>query len=77
MIRDSEFSPRTLTVTVGTTVFWTNVSGKVQTVYSPGELFDESAVGPGGSVSYTFTKSGAYKYYSQYDSEMQGVVIVE
>lgn len=77
LISDSEFSPHTLTVTIGTTVFWVNVSSKVQTVYSPGELFDESAMGPGGSVSYTFTKSGTYKYYSQYDPEMQGVVIVE
>ena len=84
-ILNNEFSPSSITVSVGTTVIWKNQSNNVQTVYSDGEVFDgevsvhviASELKPGGAVGYAFSMTGSYPYYSQMDPKMTGVVIVQ
>lgn len=81
----SGFSPKSITVKVGTTVTWTNTSGKSMWVASnphpthqdlPG--FDQLAkVDKDGTYSYTFTKAGSWKYHNHLAPNDTGVVIVQ
>lgn len=82
---DSGFAPKALTVKVGTTVTWKNSGNKTMRVASavhpthqelPG--FDQlQTVGSGGSYSYTFTKTGTWKYHNHVNPGETGMVIVE
>lgn len=67
-----------ITVSVGTTVTWTNVSINLHTVTSNDDLFNRS-LGPGESFSYTFNEPGTYGYHCipHEDADMGGTVIVE
>lgn len=79
------FSPATLTVKSGTTVVFSNNSGKPMWVAStphpvhtdlPG--FDQlKSVGRGGSYSFTFSKAGSWKYHNHVAPGERGVVVVE
>ena len=85
-ILNNEFSPRSITVSVGTRVIWKNQSNHVQTVYYDGEYLGDgvesvhviaSELNPGDAVGYAFSKIGSYPYYSLKDPNMTGVVIVQ
>lgn len=59
LIQGMTFSPATKTVTVGTTVIWTNKDGYTHTVTSgatgaPSGLFDSGNLGTNGTFSYKF-----------------------
>lgn len=81
---DKGFSPKSVTVKVGTTVTWTNKGGSPMWVASavhpthqelPG--FDQlKSVGKGGIYSYTFTKVGNWKYHNHVGPSDTGVVVV-
>ena len=76
-VSDYQFSPSTLTVTVGTTVTWKGVSG-AHTVTSDASAprpFDQ-AIGEGGSVRVTFTQIGTYDYHCSVHRLMRGKIIV-
>lgn len=77
MTGDLKFVPREVTVSVGDTVKWRNVSGVVHTVTADpqkaanadnvrlpqgAETFDSGTILPGNNYSYTFTVPGRYKY---------------
>ncbi len=71
------FSAKTVTVKVGTTVFWSNKSDAEHNV-----TFDKNSkvnmdFKPNKSVSYTFTKAGTYTYHCEYHPYMKGTVIVK
>jgi plastocyanin len=77
----SAFKPREITVTVGTTVIWTNQDAFEHTVTSgtrgsPTTLFDAS-VSAGETFSFTFQSAGTYDYYCKIHTGMDGVVNVE
>lgn len=77
------FNPGTLTVSVGTTITWTNKDNVVHTATSgtpgnPDGLFNSGNMGNGATFSYTFNTAGTYNYYCiPHASTMQGQVIVE
>lgn len=76
------FSPATLTVSVGTTVTWTNMTGAPHTVTSnDGKSFDSGINTPigaqGGTFSFTFTKAGTFAYHCQFHTFMMGTIIVK
>ena len=78
------FVPGNLTVTVGTTVTWTNDSSVIHTVTSGTDgthdgIFNSGDVGPDEEFSYTFNEVGSYPYYCipHVNSGMTGTITVE
>jgi plastocyanin len=79
------FSPRELTVPVGTTVRWTNEDGAFHTVTSTGSLerrrsnglFSGTLASRGRTFAFSFARPGTYYYYCQPHSHfMTGTVRV-
>jgi nitrite reductase (NO-forming) len=79
------FFPGDLTVSVGTTVTWTNRDQVVHTVTSgssdgtvgqPDGLFDSGLFGVGETFQFTFTEPGTYSYFCTPHPWMQGSVTV-
>ena len=71
-----KFSPSTITVSLNTTVTWTNKDGVSHTVTSDTDLFDSGSIGDGQTYSYTFTTAGTYHYKCSFHSSMTGTVVV-
>jgi len=72
------FSPKTLTVPVGTTVTWTNNDDDPHTVASIDKTtFKSSALDTGEKYSYTFTKPGKYAYFCSVHPKMTAEVVVQ
>jgi len=77
------FSPKEVTINVGSADRWENKSGSQETVnsdnYPTNQLNKELNFGVftnGSSVVYTFTKPGTYGYHNQFHHEQEGKVIV-
>ena len=84
MLDKNGFSPKEMTIKVGSAVRWVNKSGAQQTVnsdnYPTNQLHKELNFGVfsnGSSVVYTFTKPGTYGYHNQFHHEQEGKIIVE
>ena len=72
------YSPRTLTVPVGTTVNWTNSDGTTHTVTFDNEIIADSGNIPdGGRYSVTFDQPGTYNYHCTIHPGMTGQIIVQ
>lgn len=75
------FSPASLTISVGTTVIWTNMTGAPHTVTSDdGKTFDSgmnTPIGQGATFSFKFTKPGKYSYHCQFHPYMVATIIVQ
>ena len=88
-IADFAFSPRTLTVTAGATVTWTNNDGAPHTVTATDGpsisaqttgAFDSGNLGQGQTFSFTFDKAGTYYYdctLHAAQASMHGTVVVQ
>lgn len=82
---DNRFTPKSITVKVGTAVTWKNNGSKMMRVASavhpthqelPG--FDQlTSTGNGTTYSYTFTKAGTWKYHNHMSPGNTGTVVVE
>jgi plastocyanin len=70
------YDPTSLSVSVGTTVTWTNNGSTTVTVTSADGLFDYETLGPGGSFSYTFDTPGTFRYFCVPYPHMKGVITV-
>jgi plastocyanin len=77
------FSPKDVSVKVGSAVRWVNKSGAQQTVnsdnYPTNQLHRELNFGVfnnGSSFVYTFTKPGTYGYHNQFNAKQKGEIIV-
>jgi plastocyanin len=70
------FSPDNITVSVGTTVTWTNNDPVTHTVTSNTGLFSSGSLPPGGTFSFTFTQAGTFQYHCSIHTTMHGTVIV-
>lgn len=74
---DNYFQPGTVTVSVGTTVQWTNYGQHDHTVTSDTGLWDSGELGPLGLYDYTFAQPGIYPYHCTIHSRvMRGTVVV-
>ena|SRR2546426_11644139 len=72
------FSPKTLTVKVGTTVTWKNTTQVAHTVTSDdGASFDSGVVPAGGIFTFTFAKAGSYAYHCDIHPYMKATIIVK
>ncbi len=81
-VMDSFFSPRTIIISAGTTVTWTNMGSMNHTVTADNASFDSGALPPGSTFSRTFNTPGTFNYYCRFHGGpggvgMSGVVIVQ
>lgn len=80
-MRGSKFNPSTITVTVGTTVTWTNnergSNAPVHTVTSDSAFFDSGDLFKGKTFQYTFSTKGEFSYHCKHHAGMTGRVIVQ
>jgi len=77
-IRDYAFSPEAISVMPGTTLTWTNYDVAPHTVTGvsgPAPL-SSPELHQGQSWSYTFERSGTYRYYCAVHPSMIGTVVV-
>lgn len=75
-IDNFSFSPRELTVAVGTTVTWTNRDDIPHTIVSTEGAFKSKVRDTDEKFSYTFTKAGSYPYFCSIHPKMTGKVVV-
>lgn len=82
-IKNTAFSPASITVSKGTTVTWTNNDNYLHNVTSgaPGAtngLFSSANLNYGQTFSYTFNTAGTFPYFCSIHSDiMKGQVIVQ
>ena len=71
------FSPKELTVAVGTTVKWVNHDDIPHTVVEKKTTFRSKALDTDDSYSFTFTSAGTFDYFCGLHPHMVGQVIVK
>ena len=76
-IDNFSFGPQTLTVSVGTTVVWTNRDDIPHTVVSTDGVFKSKVRDTDEKFSYTFTNAGTYPYFCSVHPKMTGKVVVQ
>jgi plastocyanin len=70
------FAPATLTVTVGTTVTWTNRDEEPHTVAASDGSFHSPGMGTGATFTHTFSDAGTFDYVCSIHPMMRGSVVV-
>ena len=76
-MQNTAFTPSSITVSVNTTIKWTNKDGMIHTVTSTTGLFDSGNISSGGVYSRQFTTTGTFPYKCAIHSGMTGTVIVQ
>ncbi len=71
------FTPKELTVAVGTTVKWVNHDDIPHTVVEKKTTFRSKALDTDNSYSFTFTSAGTFDYFCGLHPHMVGQVIVK
>jgi plastocyanin len=71
------FSPKELTVAVGTTVKWVNHDDIPHTIVEKKTTFRSKALDTDDSYSFTFTSAGTFDYFCGLHPHMVGQVIVK
>jgi plastocyanin len=71
------FTPRELTVAVGTTVTWINHDDIPHLVVNKDKAFRSKALDTNDSFSYTFASAGTFDYFCGLHPHMVGKVIVK
>ncbi|MBI2777780.1 MAG: cupredoxin domain-containing protein [Chloroflexi bacterium] len=76
-IVDYGFNPADLTVTVGTTVTWTNTGGRPHTVTSiDGGFTSSGTLSSGNTYAQTFATAGTFAYICGIHNSMKGTITV-
>src|SRR5512140_121963 len=75
-IVDFSFNPQHDTITVGTTVRWTNEGAVTHTSTSDGGVWNSGDIAPGGSFSFTFTTVGTFPYHCAIHTFMTAAIVV-
>jgi plastocyanin len=78
-IANFAFTPNPLTITVGTTVTWTNNDSTVHNVASTAgpASFTSGTLGTGSAFSFQFTLAGTYEYHCSIHPTMTGTITVQ
>lgn len=76
-IENFNFGPATLTVSVGTTVTWTNHDDIPHNVVRSDGVFKSRVLDTDEKFSYTFTKAGSFPYFCSLHPKMTGRVVVQ
>lgn len=75
-IQNTAFNPSTITVSINTTIKWTNKDGFPHTVTSDSGWFDSGAINSNATFSRQFTSSGTFAYHCSIHPGMLAKVIV-
>jgi plastocyanin len=70
------FTPKSVDVSVGSTVTWMNNDSAAHSVVADGGAFSSGAIAPGGQYSYVFPTAGTFAYHDAGNVNMTGVVNV-
>jgi plastocyanin len=76
-LNTSLFDPTTITVSIGTTIKWTNKESVTHTVTSDSGVFNSGNLTQSQTFSFTFNTAGTFPYHCIYHSNMKGTVIVQ
>jgi plastocyanin len=76
-ILNKAFTSNAITVSVNTTVKWTNNDAFDHTVTSTSGLFDSKAIPAGGVYTHQFTTAGTFPYQCMIHTTMTGSVTVK
>ena len=76
-IASFSFQPAALTVSVGTTVTWTNNDSASHTVTADDGSFKSGTLGKGETFSQTFATAGTFAYHCAIHSSMTGTITVQ
>ena len=77
LIEGFAFDPPELTVSVGTTVTWTNQDSATHTASSTDGVFDSGNLSGGsGTYTHTFTEAGTFDYICNIHPSMEGTIVV-
>jgi plastocyanin len=71
------FGPAERTVTVGTTITWTNRDDIPHTVVSTDKVFKSRVMDTDESFSFTFSTPGTFPYFCSIHPKMTGTVVVK
>lgn len=77
LIKDFEFAPATLTVSVGTTVTWSNRDDEAHLVNGTTDVFKSPPLDTNEKFSFRFTAPGTYPYYCKLHPQMKGQIVVQ
>ncbi|HTN72258.1 MAG TPA: cupredoxin family copper-binding protein [Methylomirabilota bacterium] len=77
IIDNFEFTPASLTVSVGTTVTWTNREDEAHTVNSTTDAFKSPPMDTNDKFSFEFKAPGTYPYYCKLHPQMKGQIVVQ
>jgi plastocyanin len=75
-IQDFAFGPRTVTITAGDRVTWTNRDSVEHTATARNGSFDTGLLGQGESRSMRFSVAGTYRYVCTPHPTMTGTIVV-
>lgn len=75
VLTTTAYSPNPLTVSVGTTVTWTNKDSTTHTATSDTGAFN-GTVAPNAQFSFTFANAGTFTYHCSLHPNMVGSVVV-
>ena len=76
-IKDFSFQPATISVSVGSTVTWTNADTTGHTVTADDGSFDSKSLASNATFSQTFAKAGTFAYHCAIHPGMKGTVTVQ
>jgi Icc protein len=76
-IRDFAFTPRNLTIRVGSKVTWTNKDEEPHKIAEANSTFASQPLDTDGDFSYRFDTPGSYEYFCTLHPRMTGKIIVE
>jgi plastocyanin len=76
-IASFSFQPAALTVSVGTTVTWTNNDTASHTVTADDGSFKSGTLGKGVTFSQTFATAGTFAYHCAFHSSMTATITVQ
>jgi plastocyanin len=76
-VQNFAFSPKTLTVPVGTKVTWKFDDSTAHTVKASNGAFTSTAFADGQTYSFTFNTAGTYNYICSIHPFMTGSVVVQ
>ena len=71
------FSPKDLTVAVGTTVKWVNHDDIPHNVIDKNKAFRSKALDTDDAYSFTFASAGTFDYFCGLHPQMQGKIVVK
>jgi len=77
IINNFTFTPAVITVTVGTTVTWSNQDDTPHTVTEADKHFGSPGLDTGDQFAYRFTAAGVYTYFCSIHPMMIGHIIVQ